>query len=282
MQRPRIPSDLSESVHHRLNMYALAASAAGAGVLALVPSSEAKIVYTPTHKQIVPKHTLPLDLNHDGKTDFRFHDTFSCTSFCEYIVGGITVIPARQVNEVVGYAGHSRHYAFALAAGVQVGPKSPFSQGNRVMVYGGYDAGTTTVGYCVGPWKNVHNRYLGLKFTIKGKIHYGWARLSDTCSKNGENTALLTGYAYETIPNKSIIAGKTHSAGDTEQVIPASLTSPTPMPAELGALAMGSPGLSIWRRKESIDVTGSSSSRGWQAEDTRGTDHGYSRRRPRR
>jgi hypothetical protein len=243
--------NLSESTLERLNMYALAASAAGVGVLTLAQPAEAKIVYTPAHKQIAPNHTIPLDLNHDGKTDFSIHDSFRCTSFCEYIVGALSVIPARQGNEIVGYAGRSRHYAVALAAGVRIGPKSPFSQGNEVMVYGGYDAGTNTVGFCVGPWKNVQNRYLGLKFTSKGLIHYGWARLSATCAKNGENTALMTGYAYETIPGKAIISGKTHGP-DTEQPAPASLTRPAEKPASLGALALGAPGLSIWRREKSV------------------------------
>ena len=58
----------------------------------------------------------------------------------------------------------------------------------------------------VGPWNNVKNRYLGLKFQIKGKIHYGWARLNVTGSGLGTIVATMTGYAYETIPNKAIVA----------------------------------------------------------------------------
>ncbi len=46
MQRPRIPSKLSDSLHQRLNSYALAASAAGVGLLALVQPAQAKIIYT--------------------------------------------------------------------------------------------------------------------------------------------------------------------------------------------------------------------------------------------
>jgi len=248
----RTPSKLSESVHCQLNSYALAATAAGVGMLAFAPPAEAKIVYTPAHKQIAPNHTIPLDLNHDGKTDFSFHDSFTCTSFCEYIEGAITVLPARPGNEIVGYAGRSHHFAFALDAGVRVGPKSPFSQGNEVMVYGGYDAGTNSVGYCSGPWKNAQKRYLGFKFTIKGKTHYGWARLNETCAKNGENTALLTGYAYETIPNKPIITGKTKGPDEIAEGPDAVLAAPTPAPATLGRLAMGAPGLAIWRREESV------------------------------
>jgi hypothetical protein len=253
---PRKTTELSASFHQRLNMYALAASATGVGMLALAQPAEAKIVYTPAHKQIAPNNTVPIDLNHDGKMDFSIHDSFTCTSFCEYVVGAITVLPTRQGNEIVGYAGRSRHYAFALAAGVRVGPKGPFLQGNEVMAYGGYDAGTNTVGYCGGPWKNARNRYLGLKFTKEGKIHYGWARLSDTCLKNGKNTALLTGYAYETIPNKPIVTGKTKGPDATTEGPDAMLTAPTSRPLSLGLLAMGAPGISVRRRKETQEDIG--------------------------
>jgi len=59
--------------------------------------------------------------------------------------------------------------------------------------------------------KGVTRRYLGLKFQIYGQTHYGWARLSVHFEgAAGGLEAHLTGYAYETIPNKPIIAGKTH------------------------------------------------------------------------
>ena len=72
------------------------------------------------------------------------------------------------------------------------------------------------------PWLKVSQDYLGLKFVIKGKVHFGWARV-----KMGglENTDYITGYAYETIPNKAIVTGKTK--GTEEQA------------GSLGALATG-------------------------------------------
>jgi hypothetical protein len=91
-----------------------------------------------------------------------------------------------------------------------------------------------------------------LRFQIKGKTHYGWARLNVSVHKLSI-VATLTGYAYETIPNKSIIAGRTKGPDDMEQP-DAALTTPTPEPATLGALAMGARGLSIWRREETQEV----------------------------
>ena len=70
----RTPSQLSESLHKWLNAYALAASAAGVGVLA--QPAEAKIVYTPAHRLISVGQVAKLDLNHDGIADFRISNTY--------------------------------------------------------------------------------------------------------------------------------------------------------------------------------------------------------------
>jgi hypothetical protein len=102
----------------------------------------------------------------------------------------------------------------------------------------------------LGRWVNVSDRYLGLKFKINGKFHYGWARLNVKVLRGQfKITATLTGFAYETIPGKAIIAGATKGPDDAEPA--ASLHSPTPEPAALGMLAVGAPGLSICRREES-------------------------------
>lgn len=71
----------------------------------------------------------------------------------------------------------------------------------------------------LGPWagkgKGARDRYLGLKFVVHGKVHYGWARLSVRLGHDRQLedvSGTLTGYAYETVPNKPIIAGKTTGA----------------------------------------------------------------------
>ncbi len=69
----------------------------------------------------------------------------------------------------------------------------------------------------------------------------------------------LTGYAYETTPNKPIITGKTKgpdnaSMKDPNDIGPgASVTRPTPdqrQPCTLGMLAFGAQGVALWRRKQ--------------------------------
>ena len=98
---------------------------------------------------------------------------------------------------------------------------------------------TTTVWR--GEWGNggqgLKNGYLGLKFVLNGKIHYGWARVSVIVKNNTIDIASITGYAFETIPNKSIIIGKTHGPDVIVK------------PATLGSLAAGANALSTWRTR---------------------------------
>jgi hypothetical protein len=61
----RKTANLSESIHKQLNMYAIAAGAAGVSILALVQPAEAKVVYTSANGKLDGK-PLPIDLNHDG------------------------------------------------------------------------------------------------------------------------------------------------------------------------------------------------------------------------
>jgi len=235
--RPRKTAGLSDSLHQQLNTYALAAAAAGVGMLALTQRAEAKVVYTPTHHVIGKNGRYKLDLNHDKIADITLVNSYGCNT--DYCYDRFSAIPAGG-NGVEGKKGFlSIPSAYALKRGALVGPKQPFS---------GQLMASDNMGY-LGQWLNVTNRYLGLKFKIKGKTHYGWARLTVT-DKNTVITATLTGYAYETIPNKPILTGKTRGLDDDYQPTPASLKTHTSKPTTLGALALGAPGLAIWKRED--------------------------------
>jgi hypothetical protein len=241
---PRSPqaADLSHSVHQRLNMYAFAAGAAGVSLLALAPAAEAKIVYTATNQTISNTNGVQIDLNGDGKVDFGFGATFQATSFGEFREGFLFALASWHPNQILGVKAQGYNLGSALSAGALIGPTRSFVKGRADMAFGGSDNGT---GFCDGPWDNVKHHYLGLRFAIKGQYHYGWARLNETC-KNGVNSAVLTGYAYETIAYKPISAGKI--SGPSEESREESLTpevsapkpvSKSPTPASLGALALG-------------------------------------------
>ncbi|HWY58998.1 MAG TPA: hypothetical protein VNZ03_31335 [Terriglobales bacterium] len=243
----RTPANLSKSMHHQLSAYALAASAAGVGILALPQPAAAKIVYTPAHTHI--NGDLSLDLNHDGIVDYEFYEHKYNSVFWEMWVRG-------GKNQVLASGPHAS-FAAALPAGVRLGAKRKWATGYGIMVgWSGTSTGNTNTGTRhYGPWFNVHHRYMGFKFLMDGHFHYGWARLNVTMA-NDLIDAVLTGYAYETIPNKPIITGKTKGSDEIDSIAqpnPVSVTTPIPKPATLGTLALGMPGLSIWRRKESAE-----------------------------
>ena len=224
LPRPaRTPSPLSESLHQQLNLYALAASAAGVGMLALAQRAEAKIIYTRTHMVIAGAEQYYLDLSHDKITDFTIVNFW--TTVCPDSCGQwLYLKPAAGNSEIGSVTSNGWHFAAAMKKGSVIGPKGRFLAGT------GYLAAAFSTLPSVGPWRNVTNRYLGLKFAIKGKTHYGWARLNVT-GGFGTIVATLTGYAYETIPNKCIIAGKTKGA---EMITVSGTTAGT-----LGRLALG-------------------------------------------
>jgi hypothetical protein len=242
----RAPFKLSESVHHQLNMYTLAAGAAGVGVLALVQPSEAKIVYTPAHKWIPLNHPVHFDLNHDGLTDFTLYLRGSFRFAFDFYVRG------SPANRAVSVISNNAVCVAALPRGAKVGPKSPWGSspiGDLFFIVS--ETNGSTFSGC--PWRFVAGEgYLGVRFEIKGQTHYGWLRVGHVRPREGPK-AEVTGYAYETIPGKPIIAGATKGPDAAEPT--ASLNTHNPEPATLGVLAMGAPGLSIWRRKERAEST---------------------------
>jgi hypothetical protein len=264
MQRssqPRHTAYLSDSLHQQLTSYALAAGAAGVSVLALAQPTEAKIKYTPTHVVIGGNQNYNLDLNRDGIADFVIQNA-DYNGYCSgrpWKADDLSPKPGIKGNGVIA---RFSSFASALYKGAQIGQSRNFqsSFNPMVQVASGYVPSfrhkCLHVHNEAGPWLNVSNRYLGLRFKIRGKTHYGWARLSVQAGFVFIN-ATLNGYAYETIAGKSIKAGQTKGMANdpTNDDFGASLSSPipeAPHPATLGALAMGAPGMSIWRRKEAM------------------------------
>lgn len=236
----------------RLTTYSAAAGVAGLGLLASAPTAKARIVYTPAHQTISSNSSFALDLNHDGVTDVSIIDTYNCNF--DYCFGRLSAIPVAG-NGVEGRLGFlGTRIASALNPGARVGPARPFS---------GQLMASTNMG-TNGQWLNVTDRYLGLKFQINGQTHFGWARLNVQV-KSAHVGAVLTGYAYETVPNSPIVAGKTADGAEGTTANPdsvmredsglsASRTRPVPdplSPSSLGVLALGAQGLPLWRQSKS-------------------------------
>ena len=243
------PVGLAAELEKSLSAYASAAVAAGVSLAAIAASAEAKIVYTPVHTTILANEDVSIDLNHDGIADFALYNRagsgFAALSVGCALHSTLKMLAPRgetciyRTNQIWGRGVASGRFASALPAGVKVRANKAYFQGGfRYSVaamggvgYGRYGKSSNSD----GQWLYAKHRYLGLQFVIKGQVHYGWARLNVTL-KHGQIAAILTGYAYETIPNKPIITGKTKGP----DVIMLD-------PATLGNLAGGASQIPAWR-----------------------------------
>jgi len=223
----RVPVSLLPGLDRRLGTYAI--TAAAAGCLASAPLAAAEVVYTSANVQLANGTTF-LDLNADGLKDFNIANQY-------LFYGSVSALFRRQKLAVGGNTGASvilsggHGSAAALAAGAVIGSGKnfkPVHNVNKQMLFGTYavSASGITISTVRGNWDGVADRFLGLKFLISGQVHYGWARLSTKTTRRGGFSAVLTGYAYETTPNQSIMAGQVSGASAQK-------------PGSLGQLALG-------------------------------------------
>jgi hypothetical protein len=236
MKRPlssRRAANVSDSLRQRLHVYAVAASAAGVTMFALAPPGEAEIIYKRTHVHIGFDSSYSLDVNGDGMLDFTIGLGRGTSS-------GAFALPAQTGNEVVLSAGN--YFAAALTTGAVIGSGANFGPPtffNQWWMFEWYFP-SAHFGTCWGPWAVQRNGYLGMKFMISGEVHYGWARFGAICGLHHKYVNLV-GYAYESIPNQSIVAGKKKGALEDESLNnePEQRTESVSTPGSLGVLALG-------------------------------------------
>ncbi len=262
-QRTSEPTRIAGKLDKNLVTYALAASAAGVGMMALAQSAEAKVVATSAHI-VVPINggVIQFDVNGDGIPDFglsagEFVDTSCCAVHPKGrpplggIAGGhLKVIPAQPANEVAVIG----NTAAALPPDVQIGAGRHFEAGS-IMMAGIIVTGCGGSSDAYGNWKGTHppHAYLPIKFSDSANnVHYGWVRIS--CTETGaiDFNATIDGFAYETVPNKPITSGAVSGPiKGARLVAPAvSLGLSVPPAASLGMLALGAPGLTAWKKQE--------------------------------
>jgi hypothetical protein len=217
--RPRVQPN--PTLEKSLAAYMLAA---GAGILASTLPAQAKVVYTPADRKIEPNVGVSLDLTNHGIVDFVISNYYSSTSS----ILNLSIGPQSPGNAIfsTGGKGHS-YFAANIPAGREIGPHGRFKNGFDVGMVNGF--GTQPA--CQGPWAHANDRYLGLKFIIDGEVHFGWARLNVKCAYPNPINAVLTGYAYETVPDSPIVTGDTEDSGASNT-------------GTLGDLARGAPATS--------------------------------------
>jgi hypothetical protein len=226
---------LDKGFDHRLFSYAAAASAAGVAALSLAQPCHAQIVYTNAHQFIDPNSHYSLDLNHDGIVDFTItNGRYSGSS------GG----PRRFFSQSLwvrgagtnGVRGPYFANAFALPGGSVIESGDHFLSNALMDKCKGSNGGSNRS--VSGSWVDAKELYLGFAFSIDGQVHYGWARLnSQVKTAKCTSSALLTGYAYETVPGKPIKAGQTVDEGKAPNIHVADEMSA--MIGTLGKLALG-------------------------------------------
>jgi hypothetical protein len=228
---------VNPKLENQLCAYAVTMGASAVALLAAAQPASAEIVYTPVNVAVGDSYAI--DLNGDGVVDFtleRFIPYRTQFLALDYSVKGNAVRPPVNKDDVD---------AAALPAGAMIGKGQSFttatSYGGAIMAvafaYG-------TVSNQGGPWISATNKYLGLKFLINGKFHYGWARLTVGSYKGDNNNVTLTGYAYETVPGRMLHAGQKTEEADVET---ASQDTDFAPESTLGSLALGINGLSASR-----------------------------------
>ena len=184
------------------------------------------IVYTDVKPDslILKNHTdsFKIDLNNDGIPDFEF--ARSHVVLCDDNILGtwayaitLSVKPASGNNAIMTTGPNLPR---ALDSSTAIAKDSLWATISQVLLYGA----TSATGHCKtsvpiirGYWLNVFDKYIGLKFIKGNSMYYGWARLSSSYSLapvpnhnliiSGQLT--LKDYAYNSIPNQSILAGQT-------------------------------------------------------------------------
>jgi len=240
---------LDSRLERNLLAYSVAAGAACACSLYAPPAAEAKVVYKPVHMRLQHRSAFPLYFTGDRKANFflvfnyiyedepKIDSLAVChkpykTNYgyqCDRSGGTSNALNAVRVN--------ASGFASALKAGAKIQKGDHFINNAEVSIAGATWSSNTYSTRWFGPWANkgrgVRNRYVGMKLHFGGAFHFGWARLSVGRASRGF-FATLTGYAYEAIPGKGIVAGQTHNAGNGDE-------NKFVSGASLGGLALGAP-----------------------------------------
>jgi|SRR5271154_617423 len=245
------PAVLSDSLHRKLNGYALAAGAAGVAALACSPQAEAAPVCKTLSIQIVGNNTLPFNPAGEAFPPLQiaqttFHTFTSGYSRPSMWNRGFFTPNSKGASLLLGKS----NYPANLASGASIGPGGNFGKGGSyglLFTYGIGSPGNRRHGTVLSHEGNLNLQgktdYVGVQFTQDGKTHYGWARLQITLenARIGKASVIhYLGWGFESTPNTAIAAG---SCSSPEQANAGTLdASSNSAGASLGLLALGNAG----------------------------------------
>jgi hypothetical protein len=254
----RVKTDVSDSLNKRLSAYALAAGAAGISLLSASTAAEARVIHEQINFPLYGNQTYDFNPAHQSGTPFFFVGTFLFFSSLTFWNRAFFQPNSAGASAVLSAGGLPAE----LAGGSVIGPRDNWGKGasyGMLFTYGPYGGGTQS-----------HHRgnfgkpgFVGFRFTVSGKQHYGWVRLRFSIhlgpSGTKQTTTEIVDCAFETTPGKSIRAGQTKESpdqvsnltpyqGNTPHSRAASLVSRRP--ASLGMLAVGASGIPLWRMSD--------------------------------
>ena len=240
----------SSNLGRQTGLYALAAAAAGVSLLSMVQPAAGEMIVT---KKTIPIPMVPFEtvgpvkisMANNGINNFGFTLYNDSNSIIDDRGLNVRALTAHD-GVIVGGSFYAK--ALALKRGAEIGPSANFSSFSGALIEATqiFTSAKAFRGY----WEDSKDRYLGVRFPINGETHYGWVRVTVTTDPLVHGpfmSAKITAYAYETVPNKPILAG---TATTSTAEIPAENPQKQVGPS-LGMLAAGSGSMRLWRREES-------------------------------
>jgi len=260
MQRSKNITELPAKLERQLRSYAVAASAAGVALLACAAPVNARIVCGKPGLLLQGNETFPVDPAKQQYAPFNLAQTWTYRQSCgrsscwTYLWNRAFFTPnTAGASEMLA----SNSFPAALSSGAEIGPRGRFGKGKSYGVLFSYgNIGGGTAKHHNGNFGFGTNSYVGYKFSIAGKDHFGWARLEAELNQKKTTTKLPT-FGYETVPGKALRAGAcddfsqsqlapqdSREAADQDalgkSIVPLAIRFAKPKYASLGMLALGS------------------------------------------
>jgi hypothetical protein len=247
-RKKRMARGLSKSLDQRLTAYTLAAGAAGVVVIACAPPAEAAPVCKTLSATLYRTMTYSFNPAHQAIAPFDLAQTFNEVSSLTFSIRNrLFFTPnSRGANAVLATNG----WPADLQAGAKIGPADNFGKGGSYGLMFNYGPGSSaTRGHHKGNLQFNATTYIGFKFLIAGKTHYGWLRLETKLLDNTPYTYVQQ-YGFETVADTAILAGSCGTGQSASDATSAGKMSDNdPSQGSLGALALGAQGIPLWRRK---------------------------------
>jgi|GEM_PF-810079 len=192
-----IPSDSFNRVTMKIKSFEkklMAYSASALGIIASTQNADAQILYTDLHedRQFGDTASFIFDLNYDNFHDLMIFQAFSANA-------QLILLQRAHDTEILGQSQGNYMYPLALSANYQL---DTINKNWKIR-----DIGTMNFqgANAYGNWQGVTDKYVGIKIKIKGKPHFGWARLD--VAQNAKSF-IVKDYAFEFTPYKPIKTGE--------------------------------------------------------------------------